>query len=57
MIKFLVNSSANFSGGAKNAYSEAFIFHTIEDENEKSEVSSVIKDFRHEFSVLWNRCS
>ncbi len=49
--KWMVNSSANMSGGAKTRYSEAFVFH----HNESGEAQeSILKDYRHEFTVLWN---
>jgi phosphatidylserine/phosphatidylglycerophosphate/cardiolipin synthase-like enzyme len=51
--KNLVNSSANMSAGAKTRYSEAFVFHQKYHSNTNS-VNSLIKDFRHEFTVLWN---
>jgi phosphatidylserine/phosphatidylglycerophosphate/cardiolipin synthase-like enzyme len=49
----LVNSSANMSGGAKTRYSEAFVFHQ-KYRSATNSVNSLIKDFRHEFTVLWN---
>ena len=51
--KTLVNSSANLSSGAKTRYSEAFVFHQKYRSTTNS-VNSLIKDFRHEFTVLWN---
>jgi phosphatidylserine/phosphatidylglycerophosphate/cardiolipin synthase-like enzyme len=49
--KWMVNSSANMSGGAKTRYSEAFVYHH-KDGGDAQE--SILKDFRHEFTVLWN---
>lgn len=48
--KYLINSSANFSGGAKYRYSENFIFH----ENKSFEMGKLFSSFVHEFSILWN---
>ncbi|MCO4793813.1 MAG: hypothetical protein KC493_08880 [Bacteriovoracaceae bacterium] len=50
--KILVNSSANMSGGAKTRYSEAFVFHKADADSPAQ--NSLIKDYRHEFTVLWN---
>lgn len=51
--EFLVNTSANFSGGAKNKYSEAIVFHR--DNNDPQDpINSLLRDFRHEFTILWN---
>lgn len=47
---FLVNSSANMSGGAKNRYSENFIFHN----DQSAEGKSLISHFKKEFVILWN---
>ncbi len=47
---FLLNSSANMSGGAKNRYSENFIFHS----DESSEGKTLINQFKKEFAILWN---
>lgn len=49
---FLVNSSANMSGGARKRYSENFIFFDYDETN--PEIISVFKDFRQEFSLLWD---
>lgn len=49
--KWMVNSSANMSGGAKTRYSEAFVYHHVEGGTAQK---SILKDFRHEFSILWN---
>ncbi|CBW28169.1 putative exported protein [Halobacteriovorax marinus SJ] len=47
---FVVNSSANMSGGAKNRYSENFIYHS----DETVEGKSVLSQFKKEFIILWN---
>lgn len=44
--EFLVNSSANMSGGAKTKYSENFVFMSGPD--------FIVDNFDNEFSVLWN---
>ena len=49
----IVNTSANFSGGAKNKYSENMIFHELSKENSDS-IKSLITDFKNEFVILWN---
>lgn len=49
--KNLSNSSANMSGGAKNRYSEDFVF--IESEGE-ADNENIIKQFEREFAILWN---
>ncbi len=49
----MVNTSANFSNGAKNKYSENMVFHELSKENSQS-IKSIIKDFKHEFTILWN---
>lgn len=49
--KTLVNGSANMSSGAKTSYSENFIFH-YSDVN--ANLSDLIRDFKHEFAILWN---
>lgn len=51
--EFLVNTSANFSGGAKSKYSEAIVFHH-ETNDPQDGMNSVISDFKNEFAVLWN---
>ena len=48
---WMVNSSANMSSGAKTRYSEAFVFHHKESGDAQE---SILKDYRHEFTVLWN---
>lgn len=51
----LVNSSANMSGGAKNKYSENFIFFkTDKDETKTSDIKSIIQEFEKEFAIIWN---
>ena len=50
----LVNSSANMSAGAKNKYSENFIFFDSRDESDKSDIKSILKDFKQEFAIIWN---
>jgi len=47
---WLMNSSANLSGGAKSRYSENFIFHTSVSVAGKK----LISEFNDEFAVLWN---
>ncbi len=44
--EYLVNSSANMSGGAKTKYSENFVFTNGPDH--------LLKNFENEFAVLWN---
>lgn len=44
--EYLVNSSANMSGGAKTKYSENFVFITGPE--------FLIENFENEFAVLWN---
>lgn len=48
----LLNTSANLSGGARQRYSENFIFHYRTEENE--EINSLIDQFEREFVILWN---
>ncbi len=50
--EFLVNSSANMSEGARSSYSEAFVF--FERTREGDTIDYLIRDFRNEFTVLWN---
>ena len=52
--RVLVNSSANMSTGAKNKYSENYVFHYA-DVNPSLE--NLILEFRHEFAILWNTAS
>ncbi|PIK14299.1 phosphatidylserine/phosphatidylglycerophosphate/cardiolipin synthase family protein [Halobacteriovorax sp. JY17] len=47
---FVVNSSANMSGGAKTKYSENFIYHS----NESIEGKALLVQFKKEFIILWN---
>jgi phosphatidylserine/phosphatidylglycerophosphate/cardiolipin synthase-like enzyme len=49
----VVNTSANFSGGAKTKYSENMVFHESSKDNSES-LKSLIKDFKNEFVILWN---
>ncbi len=49
--RFLLNTSANFSMGAQNKYSENFIFHINEGE---PQIQSLIRQFQNEFEILWN---
>ena len=49
----VVNTSANFSNGAKNKYSENMIFHELSRENSEA-TKSLLKDFKREFVILWN---
>jgi len=49
----VVNTSANFSNGAKNKYSENMIFHELAKDNSES-IKTLIRDFKREFVVLWN---
>lgn len=48
--KFVVNSSANMSGGAKSRYSENFVYHTTK----STQGTKLVKDFKYEFTILWN---
>jgi phosphatidylserine/phosphatidylglycerophosphate/cardiolipin synthase-like enzyme len=50
----LVNSSANMSGGAKNKYSENFIFFNKKDESNKSDITVILQEFEKEFALIWN---
>lgn len=52
--KYLVNSSANMSGGARSRYSENFVFFDAEDVKRKSDLFSIIRDFKQEYAVIWN---
>lgn len=49
----VVNTSANFSNGAKNKYSENMVFHELSKDNSEA-TKSLLKDFKREFVVLWN---
>jgi phosphatidylserine/phosphatidylglycerophosphate/cardiolipin synthase-like enzyme len=49
----VVNTSANFSNGAKNKYSENIVFHELSKDNSES-IKSLIRDFKNEFVILWN---
>jgi phosphatidylserine/phosphatidylglycerophosphate/cardiolipin synthase-like enzyme len=49
----LVNTSANFSPGAKNRYSENFVFHEVEKDKTQNTIK-LLNDFKNEFSILWN---
>jgi len=49
----VVNTSANFSGGAKNKYSENIVFHELSKDNSDS-LKSLLRDFKNEFVILWN---
>lgn len=49
----VVNTSANFSNGAKTKYSENMVFHELTRENSDS-IRSLIRDFKDEFVILWN---
>ncbi len=44
--EYLVNSSANMSNGAKNSYSENFVF--------LNGPAYIIENFENEFAVIWN---
>lgn len=48
--EFLLNTSANLSGGAEKKYSENFIFHS----NTSSAGKKLIREFNDEFAILWN---
>jgi phosphatidylserine/phosphatidylglycerophosphate/cardiolipin synthase-like enzyme len=48
--QWLMNSSANMSGGAKSRYSENFVFHT----NKTAAGKKLMDEFNDEFAVLWN---
>lgn len=49
----VVNTSANFSGGAKNKYSENFIYHELAKDNSDA-LKNLLRDFKNEFIILWN---
>lgn len=49
----VVNTSANFSNGAKNKYSENMVFHELSKDNSES-IKTLIRDFKREFVILWN---
>lgn len=51
--EYIINTSANFSGGAKNKYSEAMIFHK-ETSDPQDGMNILIRDFKNEFAVIWN---
>ena len=51
--EFVINTSANFSGGARNKYSEAMVFHR-DTPDPKDGMNSLIRDFKNEFAVIWN---
>ncbi len=52
--RFAVNTSANFSGGAVNKYSENFVF-AYDNEEEENELSGLfIEDLKREFEFLYN---
>jgi phosphatidylserine/phosphatidylglycerophosphate/cardiolipin synthase-like enzyme len=48
--RFLVNSSANMSTGARTKYAENFVFL----DNSSAENKVLINDFVNEFTLLWN---
>ncbi len=48
--QWLMNSSANMSGGAKSRYSENFIFH----KGDSVSMKKLVNEFNDEFAVLWN---
>lgn len=52
--QFAVNTSANFSPGARSKYNENFIFFEDFDPMTTSEIDCAIKDLKQEFSILWN---
>jgi phosphatidylserine/phosphatidylglycerophosphate/cardiolipin synthase-like enzyme len=49
----IVNTSANFSNGAKKRYSENIVFHELKKENTQS-IKNILSDFKNEFVILWN---
>lgn len=49
----VVNTSANFSNGAKTKYSENMIFHELSKDNSES-TKTLLRDFKKEFIILWN---
>lgn len=51
--RYLINSSANMSNGAKYRYNENFVFHE-KDDNYDQDIDSIFNEFKHEFTVLWN---
>lgn len=51
----LINSSANFSNGAKSRYSESFIFHFLRPgEKDERDIRTILYRFNSEFIKLWN---
>lgn len=52
---YLINGSANFSGGAKNKYSENIIFHVLKD-NAVVDFHVLAQRFKNEFYLIWNVC-
>lgn len=53
--KILINTSANFSTGAKNKYSENVVFHLNEENVDKKEdIAALVSAFKNEFAILWN---
>ena len=49
----LINTSANFSLGARTRYSENFIFHTRKDKDSPY-LQELFSQFKNEFKILWN---
>ncbi len=49
----VINTSANFSGGAKNKYSENVVYHELKKEN-SPEIQNLIDQFKREFAIIWN---
>ncbi|MBG08203.1 MAG: hypothetical protein CME68_05555 [Halobacteriovoraceae bacterium] len=52
--KKLVNTSANFSWGARTKYSENFVFHDRSKNPSEDKLSRLFRQFKLEFEILWN---
>lgn len=59
--KFIMNTSANMSNGARKRYSENFVFFDIRKRVDKDpskkdlqHFAKALEVFRHEFAILWN---
>ncbi len=49
----VINTSANFSNGAKTKYSENMVFHELSNDS-TTNTNLLINDFKNEFVILWN---
>lgn len=49
----VVNTSANYSNGARSRYSENFIYHELSKNNSEG-IRALIGEFKKEFVILWN---